>query len=157
MRILIDLLSLIAGYRILRRPINIAAPPEPDRAALSMSVLALFALPMILAGSGAALAFDGTALGVPGDPQRGRVLIHQYGCGSCHTVPGVNGADGVVGPPLDGMGRRIYVAGMLRNTPENLATWIEKPQQIVPGNVMPNMGISRKQARDIAAYLFTLQ
>jgi cytochrome c2 len=46
---------------------------------------------------------------------------------------------------------------MLRNTPTNLATWIQHPQQIVPGNAMPDMGITQPQAQDIAAYLYTLR
>lgn len=56
-------------------------------------------------------------------------------------------------PPLI----RIYIAGMLRNTPENMVTWLRNPQAIVPGNVMPDMGLSARDARDVAAYLFTLQ
>ena len=50
-----------------------------------------------------------------GSPQRGQQLISQYGCGSCHTVPGVRGADGLVGPPLTRMGARAYIAGKLPN------------------------------------------
>lgn len=92
-----------------------------------------------------------------GDPTKGAHEIEQIGCGSCHTIPGVAGANGLVGPPLDHMGRRIYVAGLLRNTPENLARWIRDPQSIVPGNAMPDMGLSESQSRDIAAYLSTLK
>ena len=91
-----------------------------------------------------------------GNPQHGAALIKQYGCGSCHAIPGVNGAGGEVGPPLGGIADRIYVAGMLRNTPNNMARWLMHPQQIVPGNVMPDMGLTAKQARDITAYLYTL-
>ncbi len=89
--------------------------------------------------------------------EHGRVLIRQFGCGACHTIPGIAGADAEVGPPLTGIGRRIYIAGVLRNTPDNLATWIEHPQHVVPGNAMPDMGISRQQAEDIAAYLMSLR
>lgn len=92
-----------------------------------------------------------------GDPHRGATLIRQYGCGSCHTIPGINGADGLVGPPLTRMGARIFVAGLLRNTPDNMARWLMNPQQVVPGNAMPDMGLSEKQARDVAAYLATLR
>jgi putative membrane protein len=92
-----------------------------------------------------------------GDPTKGAHEIERIGCGSCHTIPGVAGANGLVGPPLDDMGRRIYVAGLLRNTPENLARWIRDPQSIVPGNAMPDMGLSESQSRDIAAYLSTLK
>jgi cytochrome c1 len=91
------------------------------------------------------------------DAQRGAALIRQYGCGACHTIPGIADAQGLVGPPLSQFGSRVYIAGMLRNTPDNLALWIRDPQGIVPGNVMPNMGIDAQNARDIAAYLTTLQ
>jgi cytochrome c2 len=103
------------------------------------------------------IAVAPVALAADGNPQHGRELIRQFGCGSCHVIPGISGADGIVGPPLTQMSRRIYVAGMLRNTSDNLARWIEHPQQIVPGNVMPDMGIDRRQADDIAAYLMTLR
>lgn len=92
-----------------------------------------------------------------GDPHRGSLLISDFGCSACHTIPGIPNADGLVGPPLDRMGRRIYVAGVLRNTPDNLTRWISHPQAVVPGNAMPDMGIPEGQARDIAAYLYTLQ
>jgi cytochrome c1 len=72
------------------------------------------------------------------------------------TIPGVSGAEGLVGPPLDRMGKRVYIAGVLRNTPDNMITWLRNPQSFVPNNAMPNMGIDHQQARDIAAYLYTL-
>lgn len=91
-----------------------------------------------------------------GDPGRGAQLINQYGCGSCHTVPGVKGADGLVGPPLTRFGSRSYIAGKLVNNGPNLQRWIENPQQIEPGNAMPDLGVTPEDAQDIAAYLFTL-
>jgi len=92
-----------------------------------------------------------------GDPSRGAALISWYGCGTCHSVPGVPGANTLVGPPLDHFAQRGYVAGMLRNTPDNLIRWIRDPQKIVPGNAMPALGIDEHDARDIAAYLYTLE
>ncbi len=92
-----------------------------------------------------------------GDPHRGAVLIRAAGCGSCHVVPGINDATGLVGPPLQQMGRRIYIAGLLRNTPSNMIRWLRSPESIVPGNAMPDMGLTEDQARDITAYLYTLQ
>jgi len=92
-----------------------------------------------------------------GDPNKGKDLILAVGCGACHIVPGIVGANGTVGPPLDHMARRQYVAGVLRNTPENLVHWIQHPQQVVPGNAMPEMGISEEEAKQMAAYLYTLQ
>jgi cytochrome c2 len=84
----------------------------------------------------------------------GRSLITSFGCGSCHTIPGISGADSKAGPPLDHFYQRSYIAGVLPNTEENLITWIEDPQQVIPGNAMPNLGVTKDQARDIAAYLY---
>jgi putative membrane protein len=92
-----------------------------------------------------------------GDPREGAKLISAIGCGACHTIPGVNGANGLVGPSLDQIGRRTYIAGVLRNTPENLQEWLQNPQKFVPGVVMPNLGLSDDQSRNIAAYLSTLR
>ena len=92
-----------------------------------------------------------------GNAQRGTQRIAQYGCAACHTIPGVKNANGNVGPPLTRIGDRTYIAGMLRNTPPNLVRWIREPQAVVPGNAMPNMGVSEADARDIAAYLYTLR
>jgi cytochrome c1 len=94
---------------------------------------------------------------IAGDPKRGAALIQRYGCGACHTIPGITGANGLVGPPLTMMGRRIYIAGVLRNTPDNMMRWIRDPQKIVPGNAMPEMGITEAEARDLAAFLETLR
>lgn len=92
-----------------------------------------------------------------GDPGRGAELISHYGCGTCHEVPGVSGADGLVGPPLDHFSRRGYIAGMLPNSATNLQRWIENPQRIVPGNAMPYLGVTHRDAEDITAYLYTLK
>ena len=91
------------------------------------------------------------------DARRGARLIQQFGCAACHTVPGVPGANGNVGPPLARIADRTYIAGMLRNTPDNLVRWIRTPQSVVPGNAMPDMGVTDAQARDIAAYLYKLR
>ena len=92
-----------------------------------------------------------------GDAASGARAISDLGCGGCHVIPGIAGARGLVGPPLNQMGRRIYVAGLLRNTPDNMVTWLRDPQRIVPGNAMPNMGLNEEQARNITAYLYTLR
>lgn len=93
---------------------------------------------------------------IVGDATAGQIAITRLGCGSCHRVPGVQNADGMVGPPLTGFARRTIVAGVLPNTPPNLIHWIKEPQAVVPGNAMPNAGTTGNQARDIAAYLYTL-
>ena len=92
-----------------------------------------------------------------GSAFNGRHLIYSYGCGSCHIIPGIAEANGTVGPTLKGFASRVYIAGSLTNETKNLLYWIAKPQEIVPGNAMPNLGITEHQARDMAAYLYTLQ
>jgi len=91
-----------------------------------------------------------------GNADRGKTAIQQYGCGSCHTIPGVRSAKGTVGPPLDFWSKRTYIAGEVANTPDFLIRWIEVPQAIEPGTAMPNLGVPEGSARDIAAYLYTL-
>ena len=90
-----------------------------------------------------------------GDPSKGPGLIRQYGCGGCHEVPGVRGASGRVGPSLDHVGARVYLAGMVTNTPTNMVQWIVNPKEINPRTAMPVTGISDKQARDVAAYFYS--
>lgn len=89
-----------------------------------------------------------------GDAERGRQAIMEYGCGACHLIPNVVGADALVGPPLNQFEERHYIAGTLPNTAENLVYWIRFPQSIEPGTAMPNLNISEAVARDIAAFLY---
>jgi cytochrome c1 len=96
-----------------------------------------------------------TALG--GDPERGADLMIQAQCGACHRIPGIENAQGLVGPPLDAFGRRTMIAGLLPNTPDNLVRWVRDPQSVVPGNAMPSNNFDDQQARDVAAYLYTLR
>ena len=91
-----------------------------------------------------------------GDAQRGVAAIQQYGCGSCHRIPGIPGAEALVGPPLDDWAERHYISGRLPNQPQFLVQWIRFPQEIEPGTAMPNMGVTDQEARDISAYLYTL-
>ena len=92
-----------------------------------------------------------------GNPDRGALAIRQYGCASCHTVPGVPGARGNVGPALGGISGRPYIAGVITNSPDNLIRWIQHPQQIDPLTAMPDVGVNQAVARDIASYLYTLR
>jgi cytochrome c len=89
--------------------------------------------------------------------QNGKQLIASYGCGSCHTIPGIPGADAMAAPPLTRFYQRSYIAGRLPNTWENLISWIQNPQGVEPGTAMPNLGVSETDARDIAAYLYHQQ
>jgi len=87
----------------------------------------------------------------------GKTAMLNYNCGACHQIPGVSGAEGRVGPSLKSIAVRTEIAGRLVNTPENLALWLRDPQRVVPGNGMPDQGVTEQQARDMAAYLYTLR
>ncbi len=98
------------------------------------------------------------AVAVPGgDPGRGRDLVEVYACGSCHVVPRVHGADSKVGPPLTGFAERAYIAGELPNNAQNLIRWLVNPRAIEPTTAMPPMGVTPAEARDLAAFLYTLR
>jgi cytochrome c2 len=92
-----------------------------------------------------------------GDAIRGASAIERYGCGACHIIPGVSGAFGQAGPPLSGIANRIYIAGVLQNTPQNMVRWIRNPKQVDDKTVMPNLGVTPGDALDIAGYLYTLR
>jgi len=92
-----------------------------------------------------------------GDPVRGRTAVSAYGCDTCHTIPGVATANATVGPPLTQIARRTYLAGRLENTPQNMTRWIRAPREVDPQTAMPDTGVSVNDARDIAAYLYTLR
>lgn len=106
-----------------------------------------------LAAVGSAVAAPETA----GDAERGREAIAQRGCVACHVVPGIAGPLGNVGPPLYGIGRRGYIAGVLPNTLANMERWLRDPPAISPRTAMPAMGIQADEARDMAAYLARLK
>jgi putative membrane protein len=89
-----------------------------------------------------------------GDTHRGSAAIFKYGCGSCHTIAGIANAKGLVGPPLTGIGARMYVAGVLPNNPENIIRWIQDPKAVDEKTVMPVLGVTKQDATDIAAYLY---
>jgi mono/diheme cytochrome c family protein len=92
-----------------------------------------------------------------GDARRGKVAIQQYACPTCHEIPGIVGANKPVGPPLDGWSKRGVIAGILPNNAANLERWLREPQAVSPESAMPDLGVTGRDARDIAAYLATLR
>lgn len=92
-----------------------------------------------------------------GAVQRGRVAIQQYACPTCHEIPGIRGPEAQVGPPLNGLAERIYLAGVLLNTPAHMIEWLRHPQVVKPLSAMPELGVTERDARDIATYLYTLR
>lgn len=91
------------------------------------------------------------------DAGRGPDLMLAHGCGACHAIPGVPGARGSVGPSLEGFRDRAYVAGVLPNEPGGLVRWLMNPPVHAPDTVMPDLGVTEGEARDMAAYLYTLR
>ena len=92
-----------------------------------------------------------------GDPARGKEAIERYGCTACHNIPGVPGPKGMVGPPLDHMASRAYLAGKLPNNAEMMIKWLQNPPAFDPQGAMPNLGVTPNDSRDMAAYLYTLK
>jgi cytochrome c2 len=90
-----------------------------------------------------------------GNPARAPDVIRRYGCAGCHTIPGIPGGDGQVGGPLADIKRRVYVGGVVINSPDNLIRWIVSPQTYSPHSAMPATGISETEARDVATYLYS--
>ncbi len=112
----------------------------------------LMLLPLMISSCG-----DTPATRIPGaDAERGKDAILRYGCASCHAIPGVANQGSNVGPPLDKIARRAYIGGILPNTPDDMVRWLRDPPQLDPRTAMPAMGISDAEAKDIAAYLYTL-
>jgi cytochrome c len=91
-----------------------------------------------------------------GDPEAGARVIARLACGVCHQIPGIPGARGIVGPPLGGFARRAYIGGVVPNEPAELARWIRDAPSIAPDTAMPALPLDEREARDAAAYLYTL-
>jgi cytochrome c oxidase assembly factor CtaG/cytochrome c2 len=123
---------------------------------IGRSASTLVVLAFVLAGCGQQADSD-TAENQLGDVKHGAILLDHYGCGSCHAIPGIADAQGDVGPPLTRISRRVYIAGLLRNSPDNMEQWLMHPQRIAPGNAMPDMQMPESDARDITAFLMTLK
>jgi cytochrome c2 len=138
--------------------------PEPTRlrrgAVVIGLVLVLLTGAFIYAGYQIKFAQEARARAIAlttGDPDFGRHLTQRYGCAGCHEIPGVPGAQGKVGPTFRGFAARVYIGGVVTNSPDNLIQWIENPRSIDPKTAMPATGISRTEARHVAAYLYTLR
>jgi cytochrome c1 len=119
-------------------------------------------LPLLLVGAALSSACESSATRhaerlTGGSVARGPAAIARYGCAACHTIPRIEGPAATVGPPLERIGSRDYLGGRLPNTPGNLLKWIQHPQTIDPNNAMPDLGVTDQDAKDIAAFLYTLR
>jgi cytochrome c1 len=126
-------------------------------AASRLLPVALIAVAFAAAGCTSSSAVREAEMLTGGSAARGKPAIDKYGCGACHTIPGIRGANATVGPPLTQVAARHYLGGHLTNTPGNMIKWIQHPQQIDPKNAMPELGVTDQDAKDIAAFLYTLR
>lgn len=94
---------------------------------------------------------------VGGDAQRGAALLDGHACTQCHIVPGAVAPRASVGPPLLHFARRTNIGGALPNQPEQLVRFLMNAPLELPGTAMPDLALTEAQARDLAAFLYTLQ
>lgn len=87
----------------------------------------------------------------------GRLLVTEKGCVACHTFPDVPWPRGGLGPSLHGFARQGLIAGRLPNQPGVLMQFVRNAPGLVPGTAMPAITMSDQEARDVTAYLLTLQ
>lgn len=87
----------------------------------------------------------------------GRDYFVNSACAACHNVDGT-AASGTVGPDLTDIGSRTTIAaGLLENTPENMAAWLRNPQAVKPGALMPNLNLDEETISALVAYLASLK
>ena len=122
------------------------------RAAMPMPMLMLLGL---AACERAEIPAEQRVIGA--DPVAGRAVIAAVACGICHVIPGIHGANGIVGPSLAGFGQRQLIGGVAPNQPAVLVQWVRDAPSIAPNTGMPELPLTEAQARDVAAYLFTLR
>jgi putative membrane protein len=128
------------------------------RARVSRHVAPLLLVAVALGSVGCDRSADQIASQLTGgDPAKGKHAIVNYGCDTCHSIPGVLTATATVGPPLSQVALRSYLAGRIDNTPENMIKWIRQPRSVDPQTAMPETGVTEADGRDIAAYLYTLR
>jgi cytochrome c len=147
-----------------RDPVSPATATFGGLAALALAAVVAAALwvanPAFSSGRAAGTPNQlGAAAAGGTSPDAGKALIAQQPCGTCHVIPGVAGANGVVGPSLAGVaGRSAIAGGAVPNTgPEDLKKWILDPPAVKPGTAMPSYNLTDAQATAIVAYLETLK
>lgn len=94
---------------------------------------------------------------VGADPARGLEIAGKVGCAACHETPGIAWPRGETGPSLDGFGDSPLIAGRFPNQPDQLVRWVRDAPSMAPETAMPATPITEAEARDVAAWLYTLQ
>jgi cytochrome c oxidase subunit II len=98
-----------------------------------------------------------TAASTDSSVETGRRVFESTGCVNCHTVTGTV-ANGRFGPDLTHlMSRDTLASGIVPNTPENLRSWVQDPDSIKVGSLMPAMKLNDNDLDALTAYLATLR
>lgn len=106
----------------------------------------------------AAACQDGTGTGSAparqaAPPPQVLALLRENGCIHCHTIAGVTGATGRIGPPLSNFSQRPLISGQQPNTTANLTRFLLDPRSLSPGSAMPSTLTREADARVLAAWL----
>jgi cytochrome c oxidase subunit 2 len=85
-------------------------------------------------------------------------IIGKYGCGACHTIPGIPNAVGTLAPSWKGFADRPKIAGgKLDNTPENIRAWLHDPKAVKSDTIMPKVPLTEAEVNDLVTFLETLR
>lgn len=91
------------------------------------------------------------------DAMRGQATADRLACAACHEIPGIPWPEGRTGGTLAGFASRPMIAGRMPNQPETLVRWLRNAPALDATTGMPPIAMSVSEARDVAAYLYTLQ
>lgn len=118
-------------------------------------LIAFFGIIFVTRSSGFDYARGASVTG--GDPQAGKQKIVVHDCHSCHVIPGIEGDARLLGPTLDHWSGRDTILDRWPNNSVNLEKWIRHSEQMLPGTTMRMMSVNEQDAKDIAAYLFSIR
>lgn len=90
------------------------------------------------------------------DASAGLEVMQRVGCAACHVTPGVRWPQGIAGPSLHGFADSPMIAGRFPNRPDELVRFLIDAPSMAPDTAMPPMPLTQQEARDVAAYLYTL-
>jgi putative membrane protein len=134
-----------------------AGSAAPRRQAVRATVVLLACCAVVPAAACSRTNYDEGSVIAGGNARRGQGLVKSYGCVACHIVPGVPGGDATVGPSLAGFRERQLIGGTAAQSADNLAQWIHDPKSLDSLTMMPNVGVTPTDARDIASYLYSIR
>jgi L-cysteine S-thiosulfotransferase len=110
-----------------------------------------------LAAAGCADKASGPRALAGADPENGLRAMERVGCAACHAIPGIAWPAGSAGASLAGFGKSPLISGRLPNQPDILVRFLRDAPSLDPDIAMPPMPLTDAEARDVAAYLYTLR